>query len=136
MKLTLVTLTALSALSLGHLALANDGDDSGPRHHGGRGHRMSLERTTEQLNLTPQQKTQVQPIIDQAKPQIETIRREATDKTKAVMDNAMAQIRPLLTPEQQKVLDDAKNERPRKHKGRGAGRGQGDDSNQSDQDSL
>lgn len=77
---------------------------------------MLLERTTEKLNLTPQQKTQVQPILDQAQPQIENIRREAMQKTKEVMDNAMAQIRPLLTPEQQKMLDDTKNDR-KKHKG-------------------
>ena len=63
------------------------------------------------MNLTPEQKAKVQPIIDQATPQIENIRREAMQKTKAVMDNAMAQIRPLLTPEQQKKLEDAQNDR-------------------------
>ena len=75
-----------------------------------------LQRTTEQLNLTPEQKAKVQPIIDQATPQIQNIRHEAMQKTKAVMDNAMAQIRPLLTPDQQKKLDDAQNDR---HGGRG-----------------
>ena len=63
------------------------------------------------MNLTPEQKAKVQPIIDQATPQIENIRREAMQKTKAVMDNAMAQIRPLLTPEQQKKLDESQNDR-------------------------
>ncbi|CAN5539020.1 hypothetical protein BH20VER3_BH20VER3_12570 [soil metagenome] len=110
-----MTLAALGAFSLGHPAFAKDDDDARHKHRGGRGH-MSLERTTERLNLTPQQKAQVQPIINQAQPQIEQIRREAMEKTKTVMDNAMAQIRPLLTPEQQKMLDDAQNDR-RKHKG-------------------
>ena len=79
---------------------------------------------TEQLNLTPEQKAKSQPIVDQATPQIESIRREAMQKTKAVMDNAMAQIRPLLTPEQQKKLDEAKNDRRGRHAdavGTGAG---------------
>jgi hypothetical protein len=43
-------------------------------------------------------------------------------KTKAVMDNAMAQIRPLLTPEQQKTLDDTQNDRRGNAVGTGAAR--------------
>lgn len=133
MKLTLITLTALSALSLGHSALAKDADDAGPKHRGGRGHQMSLERMSEQLNLTPQQKTQVQPIIDQAKPQIESIHRDAMQKTKVVMDNAMSQIRPLLTPEQQKTLDDAQKDRRKGHEGHGGRHGHHDQDDQDNQ---
>ena len=55
---------------------------------------------------------QVQPIVDQARPQIEAIHREAMEKTKQVMDNAMAQIRPILTSDQQTKLDQMKNDRP------------------------
>lgn len=131
MKIKLITLATLSALSLGGLAFANDSDTGGQDQRGGRSrnHRNSLERTTEQLNLTPEQKAKVQPIIDQATPQIDSIRHEAMQKTKAVMDNAMAQIRPLLTPEQQKKLDDAQNDR------RGGRRGhRGDESGQGGQD--
>ena len=89
------------------------------------------------MNLTPEQQAKVQPIIDQAKPQIENIRREAMQKTKAVMDNAMAQIRPLLTPDQQKKLEDAQNDRRGGRDGRKGGRrghgGQGDQGDQSDE---
>ena len=74
---------------------------------GGRG----LERLTEGLNLTSDQQAKVQPIIDQAQPQLAEIRREAMQKIKAVVENTASQIRPLLTPEQQKKLDD--NQRPR-----------------------
>jgi hypothetical protein len=42
---------------------------------------------TQDLNLTPEQQTKVQPIVDQAKPKIAAIRREAMQKTKAVMDS-------------------------------------------------
>jgi hypothetical protein len=57
------------------------------------------------LNLTPDQKTKVQPILDQAKPQMAAIHQDAMQKSKAVMDSTMSQIRPLLTPDQQKKLD-------------------------------
>ena len=61
---------------------------------------------TETLNLTPDQKTKVQPIIDQAKPQLQAIHQDAMTKAKGVLDNTMTQIRPLLTPDQQTKLDE------------------------------
>jgi len=88
---------------------------------------------TDQLNLTPEQKAKVQPIIDQARPQIENIRREAMQRMKAVMDNAMSQIRPMLTPEQQKKLDEAKNDRRSGREGRGDRQGQRGHGGQDDQ---
>ena len=136
MKLKLITLTAIGAFSLGSAAFALDPQD-GHDQRGGRGgghHHASLERTTEQLNLTPEQKTKVQPIIDQATPQIENIRREAMQKTKAVVDNAMAQIRPMLTPEQQKKLDEAQSNRGGGREGRGARRGHRGQGEQGGQD--
>jgi Spy/CpxP family protein refolding chaperone len=130
MKIKLITLTTLGALSLGSFAFAQEPTTGARDQQGGRGsYHNRLQRMTEQLNLTPEQKVKVQPIVDQATPQIENIRREAMQKTKALMDNAMAQIRPLLTPEQQKRLDDAQNDRRGKRGGHG-GRGQG----QRDQD--
>jgi Spy/CpxP family protein refolding chaperone len=123
MKLILITVSAISVLSLGSSAFGQDqrgGGGGGGSHHG------SLERTAEQLNLTPDQKAKVQPIIDQATPQTENIRREAMQKTRAVVDNAIAQMRPLLTPEQQKKLEDAQNDRRGGRGGRGGHhRGQG-----------
>ncbi|MEO6970907.1 MAG: hypothetical protein ABI217_08430, partial [Chthoniobacterales bacterium] len=75
MKLKLIILTAIIALSVGTVFAQTPADQPGNR--GGRGHRHnSLEQMTQDLNLTPDQKTKVQPIIDQATPQIENIRRE------------------------------------------------------------
>lgn len=122
MKLKLITLGAIGALSLGSTAFAQDsqgGQDQPGGRGGGHRHR-SLAHMTENLNLTPEQKAKVQPIIDQATPQIEQIRREAMQKTKTVMDNALGQIRPLLTPEQQKQFDASQNSRG----GRGGRHGQ------------
>src|SRR6476660_1226743 len=129
MKIKLLTLTTLAALSLGSFAFAQEPTAGTPDQKGGRGggsRHNALQRTTDQLNLTPEQKAKVQPIVDQATPQIENIRREAMQKTKAVMDNAMSQIRPLLTPEQQKTLDDTQNDRRGKRGGHGGRHGQRD----------
>ncbi|MBA3651052.1 MAG: hypothetical protein H0W66_06135 [Chthoniobacterales bacterium] len=122
MKLKLITLAILGALALGSAVLANDPEDAGKDRPGGRGgrHHMSLDQMTEQLNLTPEQQAKVQPIIDQLKPQLENIHREAMEKTKAAMDNAMTQMRPILTPEQQKKLEEAQSTRRGK---RGEGHG-------------
>lgn len=115
MKFKIITFSAISALSLGGFAFAQDSsmsDNPGERGRRGGGNRHGvLETTTEKLNLTPEQKTKVQPIIDQTTPQIQIIRREAEQKIKTLVDSAMAQIRPMLTPEQQKVLDESQQQR-------------------------
>ena len=119
MKFKLITLTAISALSLG-TAFAQTPSADQPANRGGRGFRHNgLQQMTDSLNLTPDQKAKVQPIIDQATPQIEQIRREAMQKTKTVMNNALAQIRPLLTPDQQKQLDASQGNRGGRHGRRG-----------------
>ena len=56
------------------------------------------------LNLTAAQRTQVQPVLDAATPQIKAIREEATAKTNSVVQGAEEQIKPLLTPYQRQVL--------------------------------
>src|SRR2546430_8018618 len=114
MKLKLITVSTISALSLGVFALAQVPRGDNPDHRGGRGganRHGVLEKTTEGLNLTPEQKTKVQPIIDETSPQIQIIRRDAEQKIKMLVDNAMAQIRPILTPEQQKMLDESQHQR-------------------------
>ncbi len=112
MKRKLITLTAVCVVLLGTIAIVNAED---PMEAGPEGHRHGemdrhrwgnpLDKLDETLNLTADQKVKVQPIVDQAKPQIQAIHQEAMQKTKAIMDNTMAQIRPLLTPEQQQKLD-------------------------------
>ncbi len=103
---------AASALSLGGLTYlqAKDPGEHGPKHehHGpGPGHMMGnpLEHLSKELDLTDEQKTKVQPIIDQTKPQLAAIHQEAMQKMHALMESTTAQIRPLLTPQQQQKLD-------------------------------
>jgi vacuolar-type H+-ATPase subunit E/Vma4 len=57
------------------------------------------------LNLTSDQQTKVQPILDAAKPQIAAIHQEAMQKAKTVIESTLSQVRPLLTTDQQKKLD-------------------------------
>src|SRR3954462_5561716 len=119
MKRQLITLAIASGLALGGLtaATAQDNND-GPGGHGHGGHRGQhgwkhgnpMEHLTKKLDLTPDQQTKVQPILDQAKPQMEAIHRDAMQKMKALHDSTMDQIRPLLTPEQQQKLDAMKQE--------------------------
>ena len=105
MKRNVLTLVAASAIALGGfvVAQAQPGTGGGGRWHG---HGFGLQGITEKLNLTSDQQTKVQPIIDGAKPQIAAIHQEAMQKMKTVMDSTISQIRPLLTPDQQKKLDD------------------------------
>jgi len=108
MKRNLLALVAAGAIALGGFVAVQAQPGSGGPHGGGHwhGHAFGLQRITEKLNLTPDQQTKVQPILDQAKPQIAAIHQEAMQKMKTVMDSTLSQIRPLLTADQQKKLDD------------------------------
>jgi len=105
MKRNLLTLALAGAIALGGFVVAQA--QPGPGGHGAwRGHAFGLQGITEKLNLTSDQQTKVQPIIDAAKPQIASIHQEAMQKMKTVMDSTLSQIRPLLNADQQKKLDD------------------------------
>jgi len=119
MKRNFLTLAAAGLIVLGGFSVAQA---QNPRGGGARG--RGLEQLTEGLNLTPDQQAKVQPLIDQAKPQIAEIHREAMQKIKAVITSTASQIRPLLTPEQQKKLEENQNAhrgRMNARKGKGPG---------------
>jgi Spy/CpxP family protein refolding chaperone len=107
----IIVITAAAALSLAGLVYlqAKEPGEHGPNHEGPGPHHMMMENPLEHLskdlNLTDDQKTKVQPIIDQTKPQMEAIHKEAMEKMRALMESTGAQIRPLLTPEQQTKFD-------------------------------
>jgi Spy/CpxP family protein refolding chaperone len=104
MKRNLLPVVAASAIALGGFVVVQA--QPGPGGHGGwHGHGFGLQHLTEKLNLTSDQQTKVQPIVDAAKPQIAAIHQEAMQKMKTVMDSTLSQIRPLLNADQQKKLD-------------------------------
>ena len=106
MKRNLLAVVAAGAIALGGFVIVQA--QPGPGHGGfgcGHGHAFGLRGITEKLDLTSDQQTKVQPILDQAKPQIAAIHQEAREKMKTVMDGTLSQIRPLLNEDQQKKLD-------------------------------
>jgi Spy/CpxP family protein refolding chaperone len=93
---------AIGAIAAGGFAIAQAQGPGGGWH----GHGNPLDGISDTLSLTADQKAKVQPILDQAKPQMAAIHQDAMQKSKAIMDSTMSQIRPLLTADQQKKLDD------------------------------
>jgi len=73
------------------------------KHH----HESELQKLTQELNLTPDQVSKIQPIVDAAKAKVKAIRQDATltpDQQKAqiapIHKQEMQDIRAILTPEQ------------------------------------
>ena len=119
----LISITTAAALSLAAIVYlqAKEPGDHGPKHDGPGGpHHMMmqnpLDHLSKDLNLTDDQKAKVQPIIDQTKPQFIAIHKEAMEKMQALMESTGAQIRPLLTPEQQVKYDAMKKAHEDMHK--------------------
>jgi Spy/CpxP family protein refolding chaperone len=102
MKRNILTFAAAGAIALGGFVVVQAQPGPGG---GGRGHAFGLQGITKQLDLTSDQQTKVQPIVDAAKPQLAAIHQEAMQKAKGVIDSSLSQIRPLLTADQQKKLD-------------------------------
>ena len=106
MRRNLLTLATAGAIALGGFALVDAQDGAGfAGHHGFREHQFAMQHLTKSLNLTPDQQAKVQPLIDQARPQIIAIHKDAMQKTQAIIDKTMSQVRPMLTPQQQTKFD-------------------------------
>ena len=81
----------------------------GPRHSGDSPDRMRehLRRT---LDLTAEQEKKISPIADATSAKLETIRVETAERVRTVMEESKKEITPLLTPEQQKKLEQVESE--------------------------
>lgn len=77
-----------------------------------------VEHLTKALDLTPDQQAKIQPIFDQAKPQLKAARQEAKQKVQAIRENIQSQIRPILNPAQQQKFDAMKKAREDMRKAR------------------
>ena len=102
MKRNLLAVAAAGAIALGGFIVVQAQPGPGGAGHG---HAFGLKGITDKLNLTADQQTKVQPILDAAKPQIVAIHQEAMQKMQTVMSSTMSQIRPLLNADQQTKLD-------------------------------
>ena len=131
MKRKLITLTAVGALALGGFAIAQtptptaktptaptaQAPGRGGQHGKGGQRGDPFAKLSERLNLTADQKAKAQPIFDQARPELSAMKQDTMQKTKAIMDKVSAQLRPLLTAEQQKTLDSQQAGRAGKSQG-------------------
>ena len=107
MKRNVLAIVTAGAIALGGFVVvyAQPGP-GGPCSAGvGHGHAFGLKGITDKLNLTADQETKVQPLLDAAKPQIAAIHQEAMQKMQTVMKSTLSQIRPLLNADQQTKLD-------------------------------
>jgi len=104
MKRNLLAVVAAGAIALGGFVIVQAQPGPGGAGHW-HGREFGLKGITEKLDLTADQETKVQPILDATKPQIATIHQEAMQKMKTVIDDALSQVRPLLTAEQQQKFD-------------------------------
>ena len=105
MKRNLLTFAAVVAIAVAGYALAQPQAAFGAGHGSWHGQGLAIGHLTKSLNLTTDQQSKVQPLIDQARPQIIAIHKDAMQKTQAIIDNTMTQIRPILTADQQKKFD-------------------------------
>jgi hypothetical protein len=100
MKRNLLILTAVGAIALGGFTVAQ-AQGHGRCH----GQSLSLEYLTKTYNLTAEQQAKIKPLLDQAKPQIAAIHKEAMQRVQTVVSSTTSQIRPLLNSNQQAQLD-------------------------------
>jgi Spy/CpxP family protein refolding chaperone len=122
MKSRLITLSAACVVLFATVSIGQAQDpaaknnDRPNRWHHRRGN--PVEHLTKALDLTPEQKAKLQPIFDQAKPQLMAVRQEAKQKIDKIRENIQGQIRPILTPEQQQKFDALKKAREDMRKAR------------------
>jgi len=73
-------------------------------------HNHAVEVLDSKLGLTADQKTKIEKIFDDNAPALEAVRVETNAKLKIVRDTTSAQIRLLLTPDQQQKYDSLRAE--------------------------
>ena len=81
----------------------------GPPHSGDIPDRMR-EHFRRALGLTAEQEKKIAPIVDATSAKLEAIRVETAERVRAVMEDSKKEVAPLLTPEQQKKLDQLESE--------------------------
>lgn len=90
------------------------------------GRQGRLEKMSEDLKLTPEQKEQVRQIFGETRTRLEALRKESEPRVAEIRRDADERLKQVLTPEQWEEFRKSREE-PRGRRGRGGGRG-GDDS--------
>ncbi|HET8675265.1 MAG TPA: hypothetical protein VFO63_05725 [Blastocatellia bacterium] len=109
----------------GGLAVNFYRDQRGPSRGGSM--RGEFSRVIEQLNLTPEQKTEVEKILEETRTQLMEIRKESGPKFRDVRKQTDERLRAVLTPEQweqfQQIMKESRHRRRGRENGR-PGRGE------------
>jgi Spy/CpxP family protein refolding chaperone len=71
---------------------------------------MMREHLRRTLGLTSEQEKKIAPIVDATSAKLETIRVETAERVRTVMEESKKEVAPMLTPEQQRKLDDLEAE--------------------------
>ena len=79
---------------------------------------MLIERLDRELHLTDEQKVRVQSIFDGRRPHLEAIQREMATRASEEQRELQAEIRKVLTPDQQVRFDQWLEQQPRGRRGR------------------
>ena len=88
-----------------------------------------LEKMSEDLKLTPEQKEQMRQIFGETRTRLEALRKESEPRFAEIRREADERLRQVLTPEQWEEFRKSREEgRGRRGGGKGGGRGGGDDS--------
>ena len=104
---------------------------SGHGHGGGEGHGRGmmnadamLDHMSKELSLTDDQKAKIKPILDEQMKQMQDARQSSSTsdqdrraKMKQIHENTMSQIRPILTSDQQKKLEEMMSRRGERGEG-------------------
>lgn len=92
-----------------------EGRGGGPQR--GRG----FERVLERLDLTPEQRTQVRQVLDEARAEVEAARRDSEPRFADIRRRSDERLRQVLTPEQWQQFQQMKEEMRGRRRGRGRG---------------
>ncbi len=76
---------------------------------------FALEKVVMTLNLSAEQRSSVEPFIVDAGPRMTAIEADSRQREHDIIDNTLVKIRPLLTQDQQRKLDDLQKAREDLH---------------------
>lgn len=95
-----------------------NGPPGGRGGPGPRGPRLLIERLDRELQLTDDQKQRLQSIFDARRPQLEAMQRDMAVRAEEEQRALQADVRKVLTPEQQVRFDRWLEQQPRGRRGR------------------